>query len=80
MRFGPSGTGAAYACASYIAGILPRGGAWKSVDGGVSWQNLRLPTTGALKIAVSKSGRHVYAATSQGVYVLSGRKTRTARR
>jgi len=45
----------------------------------VSWQNLRLPTTGALKIAVSKSGRHVYAATPQGVFVLTSRKTRVTR-
>lgn len=80
VRFGPSGSGTAYACASFIAGILPPGGAWSSADGGVTWRNLRLPTPGALKIAASKTGRHVYAATSQGVFVLTDRETRTARR
>jgi photosystem II stability/assembly factor-like uncharacterized protein len=80
VRFGPSGTGAVYACASYIAGILPPGGAWGSQDGGASWQDLRLPTPNALKIAVSKSGDHVYAATPLGVYVRVPRQTRTVHR
>jgi photosystem II stability/assembly factor-like uncharacterized protein len=80
VRFGPAGTGTAYACASYIAGLLPKGGAFGSADGGVTWQNLRLPTPSALKIAVSKTGRYVYAATSLGVYVRAPRETRTAHR
>lgn len=78
VRFGPAGS--AYACASYIAGLLPLGGAWRSEDGGATWENLRLPTTGALKIAASKTARHVYAATSLGVYVRTERKTRTVHR
>jgi hypothetical protein len=78
VRFGPAGT--AYACASYIAGILPVGGAWGSEDGGATWENLRLPTTGALKIAASKTARHVYAATPLGVYVRTERRTRTVHR
>jgi photosystem II stability/assembly factor-like uncharacterized protein len=80
VRFGPPGTGAAYACASYIAGILPPGGAWSSADGGVTWENLRLPTTGALKIAASRTGRYVYAATPLGVFVRTERETRTVHR
>jgi hypothetical protein len=80
VRFGAAGSGAAYACASYIAGVLPRGGAWSSADGGATWENLRLPTGNALKIAASKSGRHVYAATPLGVYVRTERRTRTVHR
>jgi hypothetical protein len=80
VRVGPAGTGAVYACASYIAGILPRGGAWGSADGGGSWTNLRLPTANARKMAVSKTGRNVYAATPLGVYVRVEREPRTVRR
>jgi hypothetical protein len=80
VRFGPAGSGAAYACASHIAGILPPGGAWGSEDGGVTWENLRLPIPSALKIAVSKSGGNVYAATSSGVFVRNDRRTRTVHR
>jgi hypothetical protein len=80
VRFGPPGTGTAYACASHIAGILPLGGAWSSADGGLTWRNLRLPTGNALKIAPSRSGGHVYAATPLGVYVEIEREPRTVHR
>jgi photosystem II stability/assembly factor-like uncharacterized protein len=80
VRFGPAGTGTTYASATYIAGILPPGGAWSSEDGGVTWRNLRLPTPNALKMAVSKTGRYVYAATPHGVYVNKERATRTVHR
>ncbi len=65
-----------YACASYVAGILPRGGVYVSGDGGRSFADLRLPTTGALELAVSASGRLVYAATALGVYERGVRRTR----
>jgi hypothetical protein len=80
VRFGPAGTGVVYACASYIAGLLPLGGAWQSADGGATWQNLRLPTSSALRIAASKAGRHAYAATNLGVFVHTERETRTVHR
>ncbi len=64
-----------YASASYVAGILPRGGVFGSRDGGSSWSDLQLPALGALRIAVSQSGRHLYAATSLGAFERGVRKT-----
>ncbi|MFY9551685.1 MAG: hypothetical protein WAU32_11080 [Thermoanaerobaculia bacterium] len=75
VRLDPSDPHGAYACASYIAGILPKGGVWRSSDDGRTWHNLHLPVAGALRVAVSAGGR-VYAATPLGVYELAIRKTR----
>ncbi len=64
-----------YASASYVAGILPPGGVFGSRDGGSSWSDLRLPALGAVRVATSQSGRHLYAATSLGVFEQGVRKT-----
>lgn len=76
VRLDPSDPHGAYACASYIAGILPKGGVWRSSDDGRTWRSLRLPVAGALRLAVSAGGRFVHAATPLGVYDLAIRKTR----
>jgi hypothetical protein len=65
-----------YASASHIAGILPPGGIFVSGDGGRSFSNARLPATGALELAVSATGRFIYAATALGVYPREVRRTR----
>ncbi len=65
-----------YASASYVPGILPRGGVFRTGDGGATWQDLRLPTFSALHLALSPSGRLLHAATSLGAYELRIRKTR----
>jgi hypothetical protein len=67
---------AVYASASYIAGILPKGGVFGSADGGATFQDLRLPVFSALHLALSPSGRLLHAATSLGAYALRIRKTR----
>ena len=64
-----------YASASYIAGILPKGGVYVSRDGGAAWNDLHLPALGALRLALPPSGRILYAATSLGVYAHRVRKT-----
>jgi len=65
-----------YACASFIAGILPPGGVWVSGDGGLSFSDTHLPATGALELAVSSTGNLVHAATPLGVYERGVRRTR----
>jgi photosystem II stability/assembly factor-like uncharacterized protein len=70
----------AYAAASFIAGILPPGGVYASGDGGRSFSDTRLPVAGALELAVSATGRLVYAATALGVYQQPVRRTRTVER
>jgi hypothetical protein len=65
-----------YATASYIAGILPPGGVFVSGNGGRSFSNARLPVSGALELALSATGRYVYAATALGVYQDGLRRTR----
>ncbi|HEY3203760.1 MAG TPA: hypothetical protein VGL03_08870 [Thermoanaerobaculia bacterium] len=65
-----------YASASYLAGILPKGGVYESADGGTTWRTLRLPALGALQLGLSPSGRFLHAATSIGVFDLGIRKTR----
>ncbi len=65
-----------YASASYVPGILPRGGVFRTGDGGATWQDLRLPTSSALHLALSPSGRLLHAATPLGAYELRIRKTR----
>lgn len=64
-----------FASASYLAGILPRGGVFQSRDGGATWTNLRLPAAGAVRLALSPSGRLLHAATSIGVFDRGFRKT-----
>jgi photosystem II stability/assembly factor-like uncharacterized protein len=59
-----------YACAAYAGGSFPRGGAYASLDGGTNWSDLLLPVSGALRLALSRSGHILYAATSAGVYAL----------
>ena len=76
LAFDPTDASRVYACASYVAGILPPGGVYASGDGGRSFGNLRLPTTGALDLAVSADGGVVHAATSAGVYEERIRRTR----
>ncbi len=65
-----------YACASYVAGILPPGGVFVSGDGGRTFSSLNLPTTGALELAVSATGNLAHAATPVGVYEYRVRRTR----
>jgi len=76
VRLDPSDPHGMFACASYIAGILPKGGAWRSSDDGRTWRNLHLPVNGALRLAVSADGTTVHAATPTGAYDLALRKTR----
>jgi photosystem II stability/assembly factor-like uncharacterized protein len=61
-----------YACAGYLGGLFPKGGAYESADGGANWSNMFLPALGALRLALSHSGQILYAATSVGVYALAG--------
>ena len=76
VAFDPSQPSRVYASASYIAGILPPGGVFVSGDGGRSFSSARLPVTGALELALSATGRYVYAATALGVYQDGLRRTR----
>ena len=76
VTFGRGQPARAYACASYIAGILPPGGVYESGDGGRSFSDTRLPVTGALGLSVSATGHIVYAATPLGVYQDGGRRPR----
>ena len=64
-----------FAGASTLSGILPRGGVFESHDGGASFTDLRLPTSGALRISLSPSGRLLYAATPIGVFARGFRRT-----
>jgi hypothetical protein len=80
VAFDPAQPSRAYASASYIAGILPPGGVFVSGNGGRSFSNARLPVTGALELALSATGRYVYAATALGVYQDSLRRTRVVER
>ena len=61
-----------YACAGYLGGSFPKGGAYASLDGGADWSNLFLPALGAVRLSLSASGHILYAATSVGVYTLAG--------
>ncbi len=61
-----------YACAGYLGGLFPKGGAYTSADGGTGWANMFLPALGALRLALSHSARILYAATSAGVYAFAG--------
>ena len=72
----PADPSAVYASASHIAGLLPEGGVFGSADGGSTFYDLRLPVVSALHLALSTSGRLLYAATPFGAYVLRSRKTR----
>ena len=76
VRLDPTDPKTAYACASFISGLLPKGGVWRSTDGGHTWDSLRLPVKGALRLAVSSDGSLVHAATPSGAYDLGLRKTR----
>ena len=76
MAFGRGDSSRAYASASFISGILPPGGVYSSGDGGRSFSDANLPASGALEVAVSATGRIVYAATALGVYQDAGRTTR----
>ncbi len=76
LAFDPTDSSRVYACAIYVAGILPPGGVYASGDGGRSFGDLRLPTTGALDLAVSANGGLVHAATALGVYEERIRRTR----
>jgi photosystem II stability/assembly factor-like uncharacterized protein len=67
---------AVYASASYIAGILPKGGVFGSSDGGATFQDMHLPVFSALHLALSPSGRLLHAATPSGAFELRIRKTR----
>ena len=64
-----------FASASYLAGILSRGGVFQSGDGGATWTNMRLPASGAVRLALSASGRLLHAATSIGVFDRGFRRT-----
>jgi len=69
-----------YAAAGSFPGILPDGGVYASLDGGVTWSNTALPVESATRLALSPSGRILYAATPVGVYqigVASGTPTCT---
>ena len=70
----------AYAAATFITGILPPGGVYASGDGGQSFSSTRLPASGALEVAVSATGRALYAATPLGVYQQSVRRTQVVER
>jgi photosystem II stability/assembly factor-like uncharacterized protein len=76
VRLDPRDPHGMFACASYIAGILPKGGAWRSSDDGRTWRSLHLPVNGALRLSVSAEGTAVHAATPTGAYDLALRKTR----
>ncbi len=68
----PHAAARVYACAGYLGGLFPKGGAYASLDGGANWANLFLPALGAVRLALSRSGQILYAATSLGVYTLAG--------
>ena len=77
VTFDSDDSSRAYAAASFIAGILPPGGVYASGDGGRSFSSTRLPASGALEVAVSATGRLLYAATPLGVYQQTVRRTQT---
>ena len=69
-----------YASAGSFPMILPEGGVYASVDGGATWTDMALPANSAVRLALSPSGRILYAATPVGVYeigVASGTPTCT---
>jgi hypothetical protein len=68
-------TSLVYAGASSLTGVLPRGGVFSSHDGGVGFTDMRLPASGALRLALSPNGRLLYAATPLGVYAVGFRRT-----
>lgn len=65
-----------YAGASFLTGILPRGGVFESRDRAASFEDLRLPASGALRLALSRSGNFLHAATPIGVFDRVFRRTR----
>jgi hypothetical protein len=71
----PHNPSVVFAGASTLPGILPRGGVFESHDGGVSFTDLRLPASGALRLSVSAGGRLLYAATPIGVFAHGFRRT-----
>jgi len=71
----PRSPATVYAGASSLPGILPRGGVFESHDGGQSFNDLRLPASGALRLALSPSGRLLHAATPIGAFVRGFRRT-----
>jgi photosystem II stability/assembly factor-like uncharacterized protein len=71
----PRSPATVYAGASSLPGILPRGGVFESRDGGQSFVDLRLPASGALRLALSPSGRLLHAATPIGAFVRGFRRT-----
>ena len=64
-----------YASASTLPPILPPGGVFQSRDGGATWKNLQLPAAGAVRLALSPTGRLLHAATPIGVFDRGFRKT-----
>ncbi len=64
-----------FAAASYLPGVLPRGGVFQSRDAGATWTSLNIPASGALRLALSPSGRYLHAATPIGVFDRGFRRT-----
>ena len=73
----PGQSSSVFASAGYAAGILPRGGVYRSEDGGRNWSSLQLPVAGAVRLALAPHGGIIYAATSLGVYERSVETTVT---
>jgi hypothetical protein len=71
----PRDSSRVYAGASTLPGLLPRGGVFESHDGGLSFTDLRLPASGALRLSIAPTGRLLYAATPLGVYTRGSRRT-----
>lgn len=69
-----------FAAASSLGGILPQGGVFVSRDSGASFSSLRLPTSGALRLAISSGGRFLHAATPDGVFDVGFRRTTSVER
>lgn len=66
----PADPARAYAAAGSFPVILPEGGVFASLDGGATWTDTALPPSSASRLALSASGRILYAATPLGVYQL----------
>ena len=64
-----------FAAASYLTGVLPRGGVFQSQDAGATWTDLHVPSSGALRLALSPSGHYLHAATPIGVFDRGFRRT-----
>ena len=73
----PQRASVVFAAASFLTGFLPRGGVFESGNGGETWTNLNLPASGAVRLALSPSGRLLHAATQIGVFDRGFRRTAT---